>query len=87
MLWGLNGLLIMASRAETLGFSKATICVIKALTAYCVLQKRKDLTATEGHVLALEYMEETPLILNRPGQTQSVSGTNVSHVLLKSMPT
>lgn len=33
-------------------------------------QKRKDLSATEGHVMALEYMEETPLMLNRPGESQ-----------------
>ncbi|KAK9809275.1 hypothetical protein WJX73_000079 [Symbiochloris irregularis] len=29
--------------------------------------KRKDLTAGEGHVLLVEYMEEEPLLLGRPG--------------------
>jgi len=30
-------------------------------------QKKKDLTAAEGHVLLLEYLEEAPLLLARPG--------------------
>lgn len=47
---------------------QAALCVFfQDLMAGLVLQKRKDLTATDGHVLALEYMEETPLMLNRPG--------------------
>ena len=29
---------------------------------WCV-QKRKDLTATESHVVLLEYFEESPLLL------------------------
>lgn len=33
------------------------------------LQKRKDLSATEGHVLLLEYFEEFPLMLSHPGLT------------------
>ena len=31
------------------------------------LQKKKDLTAVEGHVVLLEYLEEQPLLLARPG--------------------
>lgn len=31
------------------------------------LQRRKDLTATEGHVVLLEYFEEHPLMLSHPG--------------------
>ena len=30
-------------------------------------QKKKDLTAAEGHVVLLEYLEEQPLLLARPG--------------------
>lgn len=33
------------------------------------LQKKKDLTAAEGHVVLLEYLEERPLLLSRPGET------------------
>ena len=32
------------------------------------MQKRKDLTASEGHVLLLEYFEEYPLMLSHPGK-------------------
>ena len=32
-----------------------------------ILQKKKDLTAGEGHVVLLEYLEEQPLLLARPG--------------------
>lgn len=32
------------------------------------MQKRKDLTASEGHVLLLEYFEEFPLMLSHPGK-------------------
>ena len=35
-------------------------------------QRRKDLTATEGHIIALEYVEETPLMLNRPGTSSAL---------------
>lgn len=35
------------------------------------LQKTKQLTASDGHVLLLEYLEETPLLLSRPGQMNS----------------
>ncbi len=35
----------------------------------CHVQKRKDLSATEGHVLLLEYFEEFPLMLSHPGST------------------
>ena len=31
------------------------------------MQRRKDLTATEGHVVLLEYFEEFPLMLSHPG--------------------
>lgn len=31
------------------------------------MQRRKDLTLVEGHVVLLEYMEERPLLLSRPG--------------------
>lgn len=31
------------------------------------VQKKKDLTAAEGHVVMLEYLEEQPLLLARPG--------------------
>lgn len=37
------------------------------MTACLSAQKRKDLTAAEGHVLLVEYMEEDPLLLGRPG--------------------
>ena len=30
-------------------------------------QKRKDLSLLDGHVILLEFMEETPLLLARPG--------------------
>lgn len=30
-------------------------------------QKKKDLTAVEGHIVLAEYMEENPLLLSRPG--------------------
>lgn len=30
-------------------------------------QKKKDLTAAEGHIVLLEYLEEQPLLLARPG--------------------
>ena len=33
----------------------------------CDMQKRKDLTATEGHVVLLEYFEEFPMLLGHPG--------------------
>ncbi len=41
-----------------------------------VLQKKKDLTAAEGHVVLLEYLEEQPLLLARPGMSpaQTVPG-------------
>lgn len=32
------------------------------------MQRRKDLTATEGHVVLLEYFEEYPLMLSHPGR-------------------
>ena len=31
------------------------------------MQRRKDLTAVEGHVVLLEYFEEFPLLLGHPG--------------------
>lgn len=31
------------------------------------LQKAKQLTAADGHIMLLEYMEEHPLLLSRPG--------------------
>lgn len=36
------------------------------------LQKRKELAHTDGHVLLLEYFEEHPPLLARPGETVSV---------------
>lgn len=33
------------------------------------LQKKKDLTVAEGHLVLLEYLEERPLLLARPGDT------------------
>ena len=38
------------------------------LSAHECLQRRKDLTAAEGHVVLLEYFEEFPLFLSHPGQ-------------------
>ncbi|KAL0025336.1 hypothetical protein WJX79_008358 [Trebouxia sp. C0005] len=38
-----------------------------ALAPPAAFQKRKDLSATEGHVLLLEYFEEFPLMLSHPG--------------------
>lgn len=32
-----------------------------------VVQRKKDLTAVEGHIVLLEYLEERPLLLSRPG--------------------
>lgn len=36
-------------------------------------QKKKDLTAAEGHVLLLEYLEEHPLLLSRPAMGARLS--------------
>ena len=36
------------------------------------LQKKKDLTVAEGHRVLLEYLEERPLLLARPGNTCAV---------------
>ena len=33
------------------------------------LQKKKDLTVAEAHLVLLEYLEERPLLLARPGNT------------------
>lgn len=33
-----------------------------------LLQKAKQLTAADGHVVLLEYVEENPLLLSRPGE-------------------
>ena len=41
---------------------------LRALTwQRCAVQKTKQLTATDGHILLLEYAEEHPLLLSRPG--------------------
>jgi Protein of unknown function (DUF3591) len=39
------------------------------LESVCLLmQKKKELTPTNGHVVLLEYTEEHPLLLGRPGE-------------------
>ena len=35
------------------------------------VQKKQDLTAVEGHIVLLEYLEEKPLLLSRPGKTST----------------
>ena len=35
--------------------------------AAAAAQKRRDLSCEEGHVVLLEYVEEMPLLLGRPG--------------------
>lgn len=34
----------------------------------CIMQKRKDLTGMDGHLVLLEYMEESPLLIGYPGE-------------------
>ena len=41
---------------------------LRALTwQHCAVQKTKQLTAVDGHIVLLEYTEEHPLLLSRPG--------------------
>ena len=39
----------------------------KVFIAICLVQKSKQLTAADGHIVLLEYMEEHPPLLSRPG--------------------
>lgn len=38
----------------------------------CVVQKRKDLTGMDGHLILLEYMEESPLLVGYPGKMHRI---------------
>lgn len=83
MNWRGQGLLLRCICSKS---SSAVLCIFRMSSpAFCLmcdclpcaeeachhLQKKKDLTAAEGHVVLLEYLEERPLLLSRPGETLS----------------
>ena len=41
--------------------------LLRRPTACMRVQKKRDLGGAEGHILLLEYLEERPLLLGRPG--------------------
>ena len=43
-----------------------------------IVQRKKDLTVAEGHVLLVEYVEEKPVLLSRPGTHTHSGGMHVN---------
>lgn len=39
---------------------------------WCVMQKKENLTLVDDHVLLVEYLEEHPLLLSRPGDSRAL---------------